>query len=60
MGRAGIGVIWQHFDHPTYPQRYPELGFISHLGFLDLVLNCGDASVDVLFDRSHPLRVATR
>ena len=57
MGRAGIGVIWQHFEHPTYPQRYPELGFISHLGFVDLVLNCGDASVDVLFDRSHPLRV---
>ena len=57
MGRAGIGVIWQHFEHPRYPQRYPEAGFISHLGFIDLVLNCGDASRDLLFDRSHPSRV---
>src|SRR5215510_8939701 len=34
MGRAGIGVIWQHFEHPIYAQRYPSLGFCSHLGFL--------------------------
>ena len=54
MGRSGIGVIWQHFVHPIYPQRYG--GFVSHLGFLDLVLNCGDASRDILFERSHPLR----
>ena len=56
MGRAGIGVIWQSFAHPAYPQRYPERGFVSHLGFLDLLLNCGDASRDVLFERSHPMR----
>ena len=56
MGRSGIGVIWQHFAHPSYPQRYPERGFVSHLGFLDLLFNCGPASRDVLFDRSHPLR----
>jgi len=57
MGRAGIGVIWQYFEHPRYQQRYPEAGFISHLGFLDLVLNCGEASREVLFDRTHPCRV---
>ena len=56
MGRAGIGVIWQHFVHPVYPQRYGEWGFVSHLGFLDLLLNCGPASRDILFERSHPLR----
>lgn len=55
MGRAGIGVIWQHFEHPRYPQRYS--GFASHLAFVDLVLNCGDASRDILFERSHPWRV---
>jgi hypothetical protein len=55
MGRAGIGVIWQHFDHPTYPQRYPELGFVPQLAFLDLVFNCGAASFDAMFERSHPL-----
>ncbi len=54
MGRAGIGVIWQHFEHPHYPQRYPEVGFVSHLGFVDLLLNCGKASRELLFDRSHP------
>jgi hypothetical protein len=57
MGRAGIGVIWQHFNHPRHAQRYPEVGFISHLGFVDLVLNCGDASRDILFDRCHPARL---
>jgi hypothetical protein len=57
VGRAGVGLIWQHFEHPRYPQRYPEAGFVSHLGFLDLVLNCGDASRDILFDRAHPKHV---
>jgi len=57
MGRAGIGVIWQHFEHPRYPQRYPEIGFVSHLGFIDLLLNCGDASRELMFERSHPSRV---
>ncbi len=57
MGRAGVGVIWQHFEHPRYTQRYPEVGFVSHLGFIDLVLNCGDASRELLFERSHPSRV---
>ncbi|HET9990358.1 MAG TPA: WbqC family protein, partial [Kofleriaceae bacterium] len=55
MGRAGVGVIWQHFHHPVYPQRYPQ--FVSHLGFLDLLFNCGEASRDVLFARSHPARL---
>jgi hypothetical protein len=57
MGRAGIGVIWQHFEHPRYEQRYPEVGFLSHLGFIDMLLNCGEASREMLFDRSHPARV---
>jgi hypothetical protein len=57
MGRQGIGVHWQQFDHPEYSQRYPHLGFVSNLAFLDLLLNCGPASRDVLFAFSHPLRV---
>jgi len=55
LGRAGIGVIWQHFEHPVYAQRHGA--FSSHLAFIDLVLNCGEQSRDVLFDRAHPLRV---
>lgn len=41
LSRAGISVIWQHFHHPQYPQRYSRLGFSSHLGFLDVLFNCG-------------------
>lgn len=41
LARAGVATLWQQFAHPAYPQRYPHLGFVSHLGFLDLVLNCG-------------------
>jgi hypothetical protein len=54
LGRAGVGLVWQHFNHPRYEQRHSEAGFASHLGFLDLVLNCGPASRDILFERSHP------
>ena len=55
LERAGITVLWQRFDHPVYPQRYPALGFISHLAFLDLVLNCGPASADILRGSPCPL-----
>ncbi len=47
LRRAGIAVAWQQFAHPTYPQRYPQLGFVPYLAFLDLLLNCGPASRDV-------------
>jgi hypothetical protein len=57
MGRAGVGLIWQHFLHPTYAQRYAGAGFTSHLGCLDLLFNCGDASREILFERSHPIRL---
>lgn len=59
IGRSGVGVVWQHFSHPEYPQRYPAGGFASRLGFLDLVLNCGPASRDILFDASHPVRLTS-
>jgi len=47
MRRAGIAVMWQQFTHPIYPQRYPQLGFIPNLAFLDLLLNCGPESRDI-------------
>lgn len=55
LGRNGVGVIWQHFEHPRYAQRYG--GFVSHLGFLDLVFNVGPQAHAALFDRMHPLEV---
>jgi len=51
LREAGITVMWQRFEHPVYPQRYPERGFIPRLAFLDLLFNCGPASRDVLFAR---------
>ena len=44
LARAGVATIWQRFQHPTYPQRYAGLGFVSHLGFLDLLFQCGPDS----------------
>jgi hypothetical protein len=49
LERAGVRALWQEFEHPTYPQRYPELGFVPYLAFLDLLFNCGPRSQDVLF-----------
>ncbi|HEY5925770.1 MAG TPA: WbqC family protein [Kofleriaceae bacterium] len=49
LARAGITTRWQRFGHPVYPQRFAALGFVPKLAFLDLVLNCGPASRDVLF-----------
>lgn len=46
--RAGIRVEWQVFEHPVYPQRYQALGFFPNLAFVDLLLNCGLHSRDVL------------
>jgi hypothetical protein len=50
LSRAGVTTLWQRFHHPVYPQRYA--GFVSHLGFLDLLLNCGPESAAIL-SRSH-------
>jgi len=57
MGRHGLGVHWQQFEHPTYPQRYAHLGFVPNLGFLDLLLNCGPESRNILFESSHPIQL---
>lgn len=43
---AGIGVIFQHYEHPVYAQLHGP--FASHLSALDLVLNCGSQSGEIL------------
>lgn len=43
---AGIEVIFQRFEHPDYPQLFGA--FEAHLSTLDLVLNCGPASGDIV------------
>ena len=57
LGRSGITVEWQCFQHPVYPQRYPELGFVPSLCFLDLLFNCGPESC-ALLSTPPPLRIA--
>jgi hypothetical protein len=45
-----VEVIWQNFAHPVYTQKNGP--FISHLSALDLVLNCGPESADILKDKA--------
>jgi len=40
----GIAVVWQRFEHPVYAQRYPQLGFIPNLAFLDQLFNVGPSA----------------
>jgi hypothetical protein len=44
--RAGIEVRFQAYQHPVYPQLHGD--FISHLSFIDLLMNCGPESLQVL------------
>ena len=55
LARAGVSVAWQSFEHPVYPQRYPQLGFVSHLSFLDALFNAGP---EVFAAGSPPLSAA--
>ena len=45
--RAGIGVEWQQFKHPVYPQC-GDGAFMPGLMSLDLLLNCGPLAKDYL------------
>ena len=44
---AGIECRFTAFRHPEYAQCFP--GFEANMSVLDLLLNCGDASREVLF-----------
>jgi hypothetical protein len=48
LTRSGIDVRWQRFEHPVYRQRYPALGFVPNLAFVDLVMNCGPEASAIL------------
>lgn len=53
---AGIAVEFQDYAHPHYPQRYGD--FVSHLSVVDLLFNCGPASLNVLTGGAARLRPA--
>lgn len=49
FGQAGVTVEFQDYTHPEYPQPHGE--FVSHLSVVDLLFNCGPASLSVLTGR---------
>ena len=48
---AGIGVQWQDFTHPTYPQP-GDAPFMKGLMGFDLLFNCGPRGRDLLWQRA--------
>lgn len=48
LARHGVTVEWQNFVHPEYPQLHPAAGFVPRLAAVDLLLNCGPKSLDIL------------
>lgn len=46
FAEAEIGVRWQSYRHPTYPQLHDP--FIPQLSSLDCLLNCGPAAAAIL------------
>ena len=46
FAEAGIEVIFQEYEHPTYPQMFDA--FETHLSALDLLLNCGPESLAIV------------
>lgn len=43
-----IDTIFQDYVHPTYNQLFPVNGFIPHMSIIDLLLNEGDGSKNIL------------
>jgi hypothetical protein len=43
---AGIRLLYQNYEHPTYRQLYG--GFVSHLSIVDLLLNEGSHSLEII------------
>jgi hypothetical protein len=42
----GIKLTYQEYHHPVYPQLYGD--FISQLSVIDLLFNCGPASLEII------------
>jgi hypothetical protein len=46
FNKMGISVVFQTFKHPVYPQLYGD--FIPNLSLLDLLMNCGPDSLNIV------------
>jgi hypothetical protein len=45
---AGIEIAWQEFSLPSYPQQFPESGFVENLSVVDALFNCGPDTRELL------------
>ena len=55
FSNQGIELEYQNYEHPVYPQRYPD--FVPHLSAIDLLFNCGEQSLSILKqDKTEPIR----
>lgn len=43
---VGIGVTYQTYNHPVYPQQFGP--FVPNLSVVDLLFNCGPNSLEIL------------
>ena len=43
---AGIKIMFQDYQHPTYQQKFEE--FVPYMCILDLLFNCGENSCDTI------------
>jgi hypothetical protein len=48
---ASMGVQWQRFEHPAYPQC-GAAPFIQGLSAVDLLFNCGARGRDLFWQRA--------
>ena len=47
-----IKIRYQDFQHPVYPQLWGD--FLSHMSAIDLLFNCGDASLEIIAQANSP------
>ena len=46
--QENLGLSFQHYSHPSYPQRFADKGFLPYMSIVDLLMNVGPDSLKVL------------
>ncbi|MBF0344362.1 MAG: WbqC family protein [Nitrospirae bacterium] len=53
----GISVVLHDFNHPQYQQKGCGGSFVSHMSTLDLIMNMGSKSIDIIREGDVPLKL---